>query len=150
MFVRFNLPKLEGESEPIKGIPPIRASDGSVGFDLHIIREKEFVNGVHYFHTGWTVRAPEGYYPVIHPRSSLPKYGFTLANSTGIIDLDYQGELIVALVSRNGEPVPQLPFKAVQVVFDRVPYMGEMKYLDSIEEAKTKRGDGGFGSTDAN
>lgn len=142
MFIRF-------KNSGIESPAPVRATSGSVGYDLHIIKEKNIVNGVHYFHTGWTVRPPPGYYAVIHSRSSLSKNGFMLANSTGIIDVDYQGELIIALISHNGSPVPQLPFNAVQVVFNPIPYMGEIKYLDSIEEEKTDRGDGGFGSTDS-
>ena len=127
---------------------PERATDGSVGFDLSISKLKKFENNVYYYHTGWSVRAPEGYYATIHPRSSLPKTGFMLANSTGIIDPDYQGELIVALVRHDeNAQLLQLPYKAVQIIFAPMPYVGDVKYLNSIDDAKTKRGDGGFGST---
>jgi hypothetical protein len=73
-----------------------------------------------------------------------------LANSTGIIDVDYQGELIVALTvigDKSEFKFPELPFRAVQVVFNKIPYMGDVQYLDNIDEEKTARGEGGFGST---
>lgn len=55
-------------------------------------------DGVVYLGTGWSTSPPKGYYLEIHPRSSIAKTGWMLANSTGIIDPDYRGELIVAII----------------------------------------------------
>lgn len=168
-FIRLD----ENAPQPSKGTP------GSVGFDVYITKLKSYDenSGVYYFHTGWSVRAPTGYFPLMYPRSSLPKSGFMLANSVGVIDVDYQGELIVALV-RNPEsifynsdtfvtvvrpeaslynnrkplvlPTHNGPFKAVQIVFSPLPYMLDAVSVvnsESFTEAQTQRGEGGFGST---
>jgi len=86
---------------------------------------------------------PHGYY--LYPRSSISKTPLRLANSVGIIDAGYRGNLMVAIDNRSNAPynlskgdrlfqicMPTLvPF---EVVFDAV-------YLE------TERGAGGFGST---
>jgi dUTPase len=96
-----------------------------------------------------------------------------LANSVGVFDLDYQGELLVCLTRHNlvrqtsskidnmifnsstaEKTMDKLfangPVKAVQAVFLPAPYMGDfnvVKVEDYVEDA-TERGSGGFGSTD--
>lgn len=154
-FIRLD----ENAPQPSKGTP------GSVGFDVYITKLKSYDenSGVYYFHTGWSVRAPTGYFPLMYPRSSLPKSGFMLANSVGVIDVDYQGELIVALVRNPGSsivydtvnkslvlPTNNGPFKAVQIVFSPLPYMLDAVSIvnaKSFNEEQTQRGSGGFGST---
>lgn len=66
--------------------------------DLTCTRLIKIQDGVAYLGTGWSASPPQGYYLEIHPRSSIAKTGWMLANSTGIIDPDYRGELIVAIV----------------------------------------------------
>ena len=68
-----------------------------------------------------------------------------MANNTGIIDPDYTGNLYVALtkIDKN-KPNLTLPFKLVQLVI-RKQYSFPLKIVDKFKE--TKRGDGGFGST---
>ena len=148
---------------------PVRSTDGSVGYDFYITKLMKYdeKSGLYYFHTGWSIRSPPGYFPLVFPRSSLPKTGFFMANSVGVFDLDYQGELIVCLakhdickyfVNTSIIPCPKNhvrnllkdgPVKAVQAVFLPAPYMGEFVIEDKSErvETKTERGEGGFGST---
>lgn len=87
---------------------------------------------------------PSGYY--MYPRSSISKTPYRLANSVGIIDSGYRGNLIAKVdlvynkkhMVNRGDRLFQIcspdlsPFASVQIV----------KKLDS-----TVRGDGGFGST---
>lgn len=83
---------------------------------------------------------------VILPRSGLGhKHGIVLGNLVGLIDSDYQGELMVSCWNRGaekftiqpGERIAQLMFVPVsQVQFDLV---------DSFDQSH--RGEGGFGST---
>lgn len=81
------------------------------------------------------------------PRSGLGhKHGIVLGNLTGVIDSDYQGELMVSLWNRgtqsyvveHGERIAQL---IIQPVISPV-----FQEVDSFDEDSV-RGDGGFGST---
>jgi dUTP pyrophosphatase len=145
-------------------VAPTRGTPGSAGVDVTVTHLKKVENGVHYFGTGLSVRVPEGCYSLLYPRSSLPKNGWMLANGVGVIDADYQGELIVALVRHNTHPDVQkwelhtvdnhnynLPLKAVQLVVVNDPRVTNynIELVDSAEfiEEATKRGVGGFGST---
>ena len=146
-------------------VTPTRGTPGSAGIDISITNLKKVDNGVYYFGTGLSVRVPAGCYSLLYPRSSLSKNGWMLANGVGVIDNDYQGELIVALVrtafaeNRNnllhdvrGVGIEQvLPFKAVQlvVVHDPAVTSYNIELVDTAEylEEATVRGGGGFGST---
>lgn len=81
----------------LNAIPLIGAYEKPACLDLTCTRIIKVQDGVAYLGTGWSVCPPSGYYVEIHPRSSMVKKGWMLANSTGIIDPDYTGELIVAL-----------------------------------------------------
>lgn len=85
---------------------------------------------------------------MILPRSGLGhKKGLVLGNGTGLIDSDYQGELMVSVCVRaghdeitisHGEAIAQLVFVPVLKV--------QLNEVVSFEEV-TNRGEGGFGST---
>ena len=98
------------------------------------------------FCTGLKCAVPEGYYLEIHPRSSLGfKKDVMLANTVGIIDAHYRGEIKIALHNNSplnvciedGERVVQCMLKKVEDV--------ESVVVDELDE--TDRGEGGFGST---
>jgi dUTP pyrophosphatase len=141
-------------------VAPTRGTPGSAGVDVTVTHLKKIENDVHYFGTGLSVRVPEGCYSLLYPRSSLHKNGWMLVNSVGVIDNDYQGELIVALVRtpRYYDLLKNIdynrdvtPFKAVQLVVVNDPRVTNynIELVDSAEfiEEATKRGVGGFGST---
>jgi dihydrofolate reductase len=88
----------------------------------------------------------------LHPRSGLAtKFGVVLANLTGVIDADYQGQVMVGLVrlhpgTEGGETVVIRPGDRVaQLVLKRV-VQAEWKVVEEFG-ATTARGAGGFGST---
>lgn len=119
-----------------------RASD--TGYDLTLIREVKTVGDVTFYGTGIAVSPPTGYYFDLVPRSSLSKQGYMLANSVGIIDSTYRGEIIVALRKFGGFPDLALPARAVQIV------PRKLHHFDTAEEESlddTIRNFGGFGST---
>lgn len=69
-----------------------------------------------------------------------------LANSVGVIDADYRGDLLIALTKINEKaPDLQLPLKICQLIMRKREEfaMVEVEALDD-----TERGAGGFGSTD--
>ena len=84
---------------------------------------------------------PIGYY--LYPRSSIVKTGFRLANSVGIIDSGYRGNLMAYFDVIKNDRV-EVHQRLVQIC---APDLGPFKVeiVDSLDE--TERGDGGFGST---
>lgn len=126
---------------------PTKATDGSIGFDLTILGVHSTTpdSSVVYCHTGLKVRPPPGFYTKIYPRSSICKSGYSLANSVGIIDTDYRGELLVPLRRHDANAVITFPCRMAQLVpeLDHSFIIGvEVEALD-----ETVRGEGGFGST---
>ena len=85
-----------------------------------------------------------GYY--LYPRSSISKSGIRLANSVGIIDAGYRGQLIAMVdVVYCSEYVLDAYDKMFQICAPSlIPIIAEV--VDELGE-KTQRGEGGFGST---
>lgn len=125
-------------------ILPSYATSMDVGLDVHLTHKIKEENGIHYYGTGLAVQAPDGFYVEIHPRSSLPSRGWMLANSTGIIDPGYRGELIVALVPITDVPDIKFPVRYVQLVTRKIHRM-DATFVDDLDP--TDRGEQGFGST---
>lgn len=128
-------------------VAPTRATDGSAGYDLTVLRRKEVTirdagNCIGTYSTGIALEIPQGYVGLVVERSSLHKKGFKLANTVGVIDSDYRDELMIKLSSNRdiiagGRVAQLLVVKAEQLEFS------EVKNL-----SKTSR-NGGFGSTDS-
>lgn len=88
--------------------------------------------------------APRPYF--LYPRSSIAKRGLIMANSVGIIDSGYRGELKAALHNITDKPVIIKPMeRLVQIC---MPNLSTDYVVDIVGElSDTKRGSGGFGST---
>jgi dUTP pyrophosphatase len=99
------------------------------------------------YRTGIKLEIPVGYYVEIVPRSSLSKTGYMMANSIGIIDCSYKGELLVALakINRNALDI-QFPFRCCQLIM-RKQIFADMVEIQQTELTDSNRGEGGFGST---
>lgn len=129
---------------------PQYATEGSAGVDLRAMLDTaiELKPGdTHLIPTGIAIYlANPAYAAVILPRSGLGhKHGIVLGNLVGLIDSDYQGQLLVSCWNRGqttftinpGERIAQLVVVPVaQVQFDVVN-----------EFVATQRGEGGFGSS---
>jgi len=143
------------EQNSFDGIKCVKTSDNAVlpakqhasdaGFDLTIIKKIKQRGDVSFYTTGIKVQMPSGWYCHIYPRSSISKTGYMLANSVGIIDRGYSGEIIVALrrVDERADEL-QLPMRIAQLVPTPSVHMS-IEEVESLD--KTVRGDGGFGST---
>ena len=128
---------------------PEYATQGSAGMDLKAnIDEplvlKPFERQI--VPTGLFIALPDGYSADIQPRSGLAaKYGVTVANSPGLCDPDYRGEIKVILINLSNENFVVNPGERIaQLVirhFERVEW-NEVATLD-----ETERGEGGFGHT---
>lgn len=87
---------------------------------------------------------PCAYY--LYPRSSISKTGLRLANSVGIIDSGYRGELI-AMVDNVYESVVTVDAgtRLFQICAPDLSPFSRVELVDELDD--TSRGDGGFGST---
>lgn len=96
--------------------------------------------------TGLAMAIPEGYVGLIFARSGLAtKHGLTPANCVGVIDSDYRGEIVVALVNLGGaDYVIQPGERIAQMVI--VPCV-QPTLVERDALPQTDRGAGGFGST---
>jgi len=125
---------------------PEYKTKGSAGADLKV--ELDLVlnpNSQTVVNTGISLAIPEGFVGLIFPRSGLASRGITLANSVGVIDSDYRGEIKVALVNRSMEPVAlNRGDRVAQIVFVRVT---QFPFINTDSLDTTARGTGGFGST---
>ena len=128
---------------------PTRGTTLSVGYDITAIGlYKRLSARTALYHTGIRVCPPEGYYVEIIPRSSLSKTGYMLSNSVGTIDPDYRGELLIALTKVDDSlPDLEFPFCRCQMVLRKCEYYNVVEGAINVD---TERGNGGFGSTDAN
>jgi len=131
-------------------MPPKYATSGSAGIDLRACIEKALVLGpgkTELVPTGMAIHlgAP-GLAAMVLPRSGLGhKNGIVLGNLVGLIDSDYQGQLMVSLWNRSAFPFTLQPMDRIaQLVVVPVMQVG----LNIVEEFSTsERGAGGFGST---
>ena len=127
---------------------PSYAKPGDAGLDLTATSKvwddkKEKV----VFGTGLAVEIPEGYVGLIFPRSSICKTLMSLANSVGVIDSGYRGEIKFFFK-------PGYRPKRNYEVGDRIGQLIIMPYpqieLEEVAElSETERGEGGFGSSGA-
>ncbi len=130
--------------------PPAYATAGSAGLDLRAAIEQPLVLAA-----GETALIPTGlaihlsdprYAAMILPRSGLGhKHGIVLGNLVGLIDSDYQGQLMVSVWNRGSAPYTiQVLERIAQLVI--VPVMqAQFRMVDDF--AASERGEGGFGST---
>ena len=127
--------------------PKIQTS-GAAGLDLfnnekeiRILEEGKSI----VISTGFYVEIPKGYVGLVFARSSLGfKFDCALANSVGVIDSDYRGEVKVKIHNHSDKPKIIEPNERVaQIVV--VPCFNQFTQVDELSE--TDRGSNGFGST---
>jgi dUTP pyrophosphatase len=97
--------------------------------------------------TGLAVAIPEGHAGLVLPRSGLAwRHGLTLANSPGLIDAGYRGEIMCAVVNMDRDQAAKISRgdRIAQLVVVPVPAL-EPVWMDDLPPSE--RGEGGFGST---
>lgn len=91
-------------------------------------------------------KKPCGY--TLVPRSSISKTSLRLANSIGIIDSGYRGELMAVFDCFYKDYTIEASTRLMQVIPPRLDLPVFVNIVDSLEDlGSTERGDGGFGST---
>ena len=90
-----------------------------------------------------------GYAAMILPRSGLGhKKGIVLGNLVGLIDSDYQGELMVSVWNRGKESFELKPMERIAQLMVVPVVQPEFNIVESFEASE--RASGGFGSTGTN
>lgn len=127
---------------------PKTAHAGDAGLDLRSTVDVNVAPGERQMvPTGLAVAIPEGHAGLVLPRSGLAsKHGLTLANSPGLIDAGYRGEIVCAVVNLDRtEAVPIAKGERIaQLVIVEIP---EVKPTWAEQLPQSHRGAGGFGST---
>lgn len=128
-------------------VVPEYSKPGDAGLDLTAIdlyknHDYKFVE----YGTGLAVQIPEGYVGLIFPRSSISKTSQMLANSVGVIDSGYTGEIKLRMRYEDEREDMEYGYG------DRVGQLVIIPYpkieLEEVKElSETVRGSGGFGST---
>jgi dUTP pyrophosphatase len=129
---------------------PAYATAGSAGLDLRACIDAPLMiepGATHLVPTGLAIHiADPGYAAMILPRSGLGhKHGIVLGNLVGLIDSDYQGQLMVSVWNRAANRFVLNPMERLAQLIV-VPVM--QVQLNIVEEFdSSERGAGGFGST---
>ena len=130
---------------------PAYATPGSAGLDLRACIDAPLElapNAWQLVPTGMAIHlADPGYAAMLLPRSGLGhKHGIVLGNLVGLIDSDYQGQLMVSLWNRTDSPFVIEPMERVaQMVI--VPVVQPQFTLVEAFSGSSERGEGGYGST---
>lgn len=127
---------------------PAYAYQGDAGLDL---RSSEDVSLAPFerrlVSTGLAIAIPEGYAGFVQPRSGLAlREALSMANTPGLIDSHYRGELKVCAINLDPEKTIYIERgeRIAQLVIQKVPSVT----LSEVEELdETDRGTGGFGSS---
>jgi len=97
--------------------------------------------------TGVAVAIPDGHAGLVLPRSGLAsKHGLTMANSPGLIDAGYRGEVICAAVNLDREEAVKILVgdRIAQLVIVELPNVAPI-WMEELPAST--RGESGFGST---
>lgn len=137
LSVKFKRLTLEAKS-------PTKAYPESAGFDLYAIAVERSPFRVTY-RTGIAVEIPEGYVGLLFPRSSVYKSRQQMANSVGVIDADYRGEITAVFNLYTGMAHPyNVGDRVAQLIIMPIPQVT----LQEVEElSESARGEGGYGSS---
>jgi dUTP pyrophosphatase len=136
--------------ERIRGMLPHYATTGAAGLDLRACIDAPLTlhaGDSHLVRAGIAIHLGDpGYAAVVLPRSGLgSKHGIVLGNLVGLIDSDYQGEVLVSVWNRGKSAFTIQPLDRIaQLVV--VPVV-QVEFEVVEEFAASSRGAGGFGST---
>lgn len=127
-----------------RAMDPVRGTEHSAGIDLIAIsksKSREFID----YGTGLAFEIPVNHVGLLFPRSSVSKTALMLANSVGVIDSDYRGEIRCRFkkIDIKGSEY-NLGDRIGQLVIVPIPSI-ELQLVDELEDSV--RGSNGFGST---
>ena len=120
--------------------------DGDAGLDLYVLENIQFEAGeTKAIKLGISCEPEEGKAYYLFPRSSISKTPLRMANSIGLIDGGYRGEIIAMCDNIKSEAYTA---EKGQRLFQLVATDNSSIHFELVEELEmTTRGTGGFGST---
>ncbi len=129
---------------------PAYATPGSAGLDLRACLDEAVTlapGQTALIPTGLAIHiADPGLAAIILPRSGLGhKHGIVLGNLVGLIDSDYQGQLMVSCWNRGQVEFTIQPFERIAQLVIVPVVQAAFRRVDSFDASS--RGAGGFGST---
>lgn len=129
-----------------QSLTPTRAHPADAGADLRAARWTKIpANGRILISTGVSVAIPEGHVGLLFSRSGHGLKGVSLANSVGVIDAGFRGEIRVTLENHGRDPFEVNPGDRVAQLV--IMPMITPAFRDVDELSATDRGHKGFGST---
>ena len=136
--------------ERLRGNLPAYATPGSAGLDLRACLEAPLTlqpNAWQLVPTGLAIYLHNpSYAALILPRSGLGhKHGIVLGNLVGLIDSDYQGQLMVSAWNRSDAAFTIEPMERIAQLMIVPVVQAEFNVVD--EFVASQRGEGGYGST---
>jgi dUTP pyrophosphatase len=140
--MKIHFKKLVQTAQKPKFGKPGDAGADLVATSVDFSRKNQVVYG-----TGLAVEIPEGMVGLVFPRSSVRNYDLSMANSVGVIDSGYRGEIMVTFNILNLHTVEnsyQIGDRIAQLIIMPVPLA---KYVEVEELSETQRGQQGHGST---
>jgi dUTP pyrophosphatase len=129
---------------------PHYATEGSAGLDLRACLDAPLVlepGRTELIPTGLAIHLGDpGFAAVLLPRSGLGhKHGIVLGNLVGLIDSDYQGQVMVSCWNRGAGSFTIAPGERIAQLVVVPVVQVEFEIVDSFEDSR--RGAGGFGSS---
>ncbi len=129
---------------------PAYAAPGSAGLDLRACLSEPLTlapNAWQLVPTGMAMYLKDpGYAALILPRSGLGhKHGIVLGNLVGLIDSDYQGQLMVSAWNRSDVAYTLQPMERLAQLVIVPVVQAQFNLVDDF--VATQRGAGGYGST---
>ncbi len=126
---------------------PIKAYDHAACWDLYaytisVVDSDKY--GYIEYNTGISVEIPNGYVGLLFPRSSISNTGLILANSVGVIDPDYRGDLIFRFKYVKDTNKYEVGDKIGQIMIIKNV---EVKWTEHTILSSTSRSTGSFGSS---
>jgi dUTP pyrophosphatase len=130
---------------------PAYATPGSAGLDLRACLNAPLTlapNAWQLVPTGLAVHlADPAYAAMLLPRSGLGhKHGIVLGNLVGLIDSDYQGQLMVSCWNRSPTEFTIEPMERIAQMVIVPVVQAQFRVVDDFDSA-SERGAGGYGST---
>ncbi len=130
---------------------PSYATPGSAGLDLRACLDQALTlqaNAWQLLPTGMAIHLKDpSYAALILPRSGLGhKHGIVLGNLVGLIDSDYQGQLMVSAWNRSDVAFTIEPMERIAQLIIVPVVQAQFNLVDAFDVA-TERGAGGYGST---
>jgi dUTP pyrophosphatase len=137
--------------ERLREMLPNYATAGSAGLDLRACLDQALTlqaNAWQLVPTGIAIHLKDpNYAALILPRSGLGhKHGIVLGNLVGLIDSDYQGQLMVSAWNRSDVAFTIEPMERIAQLVIVPVVQAQFNLVDDFDVA-TERGAGGYGST---